>query len=441
MMDLRVVGGTVITLDLGRRVIAADVYVKDGRIAAVGGALQNARMTLDARGMIIIPGLADLHDHLRDITPGIAIGEGLRIDAFLRAMWRLSEHMGPAEYRIGAALGTARLLKTGITSVVDHLYPFHRPGLLEASLEGYRAAGIRWFMARGIMTRPYRPICEREADAFRDIEAMADTVVPKERLFVAPVSFRQVAASTFAKARRFADRLGLRLYTHVAETKDEVAAVRREHGARPVELLHRLGFAGSDTALVHCVQLSAGEISKLAKSGTHVVVCPTNHMRLAKGVAPVPRMLEAGVNVALGVDGMDDLFNDMRQLMLIQGLHAANPGIIGPAKALEISALGGAAALGLGDELGSIEVGKRADLVCVDVTPAHIQPILDPIWAVVNRVHGHDVAHVVVDGQIVVKDGSLTKVDEAELVAEAQAISEAFLRRAGVDAVELSAKD
>ncbi|MGH9896123.1 MAG: amidohydrolase family protein, partial [bacterium] len=222
------------------------------------------------------------------------------------------------------------------------------------------------------------------------------------------------------------------LYTHVAETPDEVAWVRDDYGARPVKMLHRLGFAGQDTVLVHCVHLSAGEIGLLAKSGTHVVVCPTNHMKLAKGVAPVPRLLDAGVNVAIGVDGMDDVFNDMRQMMLVQGLHASNPGEIAPSQALEMATRGGSAALGLGDELGSIEVGKRADLVCIDVSTAHLQPVLDPVWTVVNRVHGHDVAHVVVDGEVVLRNGRLTKVDEFALVEEAQGVLRAFLRRAGI---------
>lgn len=432
MMDLRIAGGTVITLDADRRIVDADLYVADGRIVAVGGPVRPARATLNAERMVVIPGLHDLHDHLRDLTPGIKVGEGLRIDAFLKTMWRLSEHMGPAEYRIGATLGTARLLKTGVTSVVDHLYPFHRPGLLEAAIEGYQATGIRWFVARGIMTRPYRPICERETDAFRAIAAIVDQSVPKERLLVAPVSFRQVAPSTFAKARRFADLHGLRLYTHVAETREEVERITQAHGVRPVELLHRFGFAGEDTMLVHCVFLSAGEVRRLGASGTHVVHCPTNHLKLAKGVAPVTRLLAAEVNVALGVDTMDDLFADMRQVMLVQGLAASNPGAITPQRSLEMASRGGAAALGLGAELGSIEVGKRADLVCVDMKAAHLQPILDPVWTIVNRTHGHDVSHVVVDGRVVVEGGRLTQVDEAALIEEAGEVTAAYLRRAGI---------
>ncbi len=171
---------------------------------------------------------------------------------------------------------------------------------------------------------------------------------------------------------------------------------------------------------------------ELGRSGTHVVHCPTNHLKLAKGVAPVTRLLAAGVNVALGVDTMDDLFADMRQVMLVQGLMASNPGAITPQRSLEMASRGGAAALGLGAELGSIEVGKTADLVCVDMKAAHLQPILDPVWTIVNRAHGHDVSHVVVDGRVVVQGGRLTQVDEAALIEEARDITAAYLRRAGI---------
>jgi 5-methylthioadenosine/S-adenosylhomocysteine deaminase len=432
VVDLRISGGTVVTLHPEHGLVRGDVYVEGGRIVGVGGPPRRARASLDASGMLVIPGLVDLHDHLRDLTPGIRLGEGLKLDALLRRSWEMARAAGPEEYRVGAALLSAKLLRAGVTSVVDHLYPFHRPGLVEASVAGYSQTGIRWFVARGIMTRPYRPITEPIRAALRAIEDLADGTVPRERLFVAPVSFRQATPSDYVAARRLADRLGLRTYTHVAETPEEVEAIRREHGSRPVALLHRLGFAGEDATLVHCVYLSRAEVRMLARSGAVVVHCPSNHMRLAKGVAPVLAMLEAGVRVGMGVDMMDDLFAEMRQEVLLQSLHHSNPGAIAPRTCLEMATVHGAVGLGLGDELGRVEVGRRADLVCVDVSGAHLQPILDPVWTLVHRVHGHDVAHVVVDGQVVVRDGRLVRVDERALVEEAREVTRAYLRRAGL---------
>jgi len=271
VVDLRVAGGTVVTVDGEARVVREDLYVDRGRIASIGGQPREARRTLDATGMLVMPGLINLHDHLRDLTPGIRLGEGLKLDAMLRRFWELSRAAGPDEYRVGAALRTAKLLKSGVTSVVDHLYPFHQAGLTEASIRGYESTGIRWFMARGIMTRPYRPISESARRALRAIEDLADGLVPKERLFVAPVSFRQAIPSEYVQARRLADRLGLRVYTHVAETPAEIDMIRKDHGARPVAFLHDIGFAASDAILVHCVYLSAAEIRMLARSGATVV--------------------------------------------------------------------------------------------------------------------------------------------------------------------------
>jgi cytosine/adenosine deaminase-related metal-dependent hydrolase len=433
-VDLRVTGGTVVTVDRDNRILREDVYVDRGRITAIGGPARQARRTLDATGMLVMPGLINLHDHLRDLTPGIRLGEGLKLDAMLRRFWELSKAAGPDEYRVGAALGTAKLLKSGVTSVVDHLYPFHQPSLTEASVDGYSSTGIRWFMARGIMTRPYRPISESARRALRAIEDLADGLVPKERLFVAPVSFRQAIPSEYVQARRLADRLGLRVYTHVAETPAEIDMIRTEHGARPVELLHQIGFAAADAILVHCVYLSAPEIRMLARSGATVVHCPTNHMRLAKGVSPVPKLLAAGANVGMGIDQMDDLFAEMRQEILMQGLQHSNPGVVSPQTSLEMATVRGATALGMGEELGRVEAGRRADLVCVDVSAPHLHPVLDPVWTLVHRVHGHDVAHVVVDGGVVVENGRLTKVDEDALVEEARSIASSYLRRAGARA-------
>jgi cytosine/adenosine deaminase-related metal-dependent hydrolase len=435
--DLRIAGGTVVTVDAESRVVREDVYVDRGMISAIGGEPRGARRTVDATGMLVIPGLINLHDHLRDLTPGIRLGEGLKLDAMLRRFWELSRAAGPAEYRVGAALGTAKLLRSGVTSVVDHLYPFHQAGLTEASIEGYESTGIRWFMARGIMTRPYRPISESSRRALRAIEDLADGLVPKERLFVAPVSFRQAIPSEYIQARRLADRLGLRVYTHVAETPAEIDMIRKEHGARPVELLHDIGFAAEDAVLVHCVYLSAAEIRMLARSGATVVHCPTNHMRLAKGVSPVPKLLAAGANVGMGIDQMDDLFVEMRQEILMQGLEHSNPGVVPPQTALDMATARGAVALGLGGDLGRIEVGRRADLVCVDVSAPHLQPVLDPVWTLVHRVHGHDVVHVVVDGDVVVETGRLVKLDEEALIEEARSVAASYLRRAGVSSEQV----
>lgn len=430
VVDLCVHGGVVVAVDGERAPELADIYVTDGRIVAIGGSPRRAKARLDATGMAVMPGMHDLHDHLRDLAPGMS--EGLKLDDLLKQMWRLNEHAGPAEYRIGAALASARLLKAGVTSVVDHIYPFHKPGLVEAAIEGYSQSGIRWFLARGIMSQGYEPICEPADAAFVAIQELSDSLVPRERLFIAPVSFRQTGPEVYRRSREVADQLGLRLYTHIAETAAEVDELLAKHGARPVDLLHQLGFCGPDTVMVHCVLLSDGEIAALAQSGTHVVHCPSNHMKLAKGVTPVPALLAAGVNVCLGVDMMTDLLSEVRLEMLLQGLHASDPSAVSPPTALEMATTRGARALGLERDLGRVAVGMQADLVCVDLGDVRLQPVLDPVWTIANRATGGDIVHVVRDGDLLVHDRRLCRVDESALIDEAQQVVASYLRRAGV---------
>ncbi len=431
-VDFALRGGTVVTCDAFGTVARADVFIDDGVVVEVGASDRPAETEVDARGHVIIPGMHNLHDHLRDLNPGTAAGDGLKLDEMLRTMWRLSETAGVDEYRIGAALGTAKLLRSGVTSVVDHIYPFHRPGLAEAAVEGYSASGIRWFMARGVMTKGYPPICETPEAAFSEIERLASGVVPRDRLMIAPVSLRQAEPEEFRRAAELARELGLRLYTHIAETGAEVQSSLEVNGRRPVELMHDLGFAGPDAVLVHCVQLTEQEIALLAGSGSHVVHCPTNHMKLAKGVTPVPALLAAGSNVALGADIMTDLLTEVRQEIFLQGLHAGDPSIISPQTALRMATLGGARALGLGEELGTIEVGRRADLVCLDLRRPGAQPVLDPVWTVAHRAEASDVVHVFVDGRQAVRDGELVHVDEQALLAEAHDVLSHYHRRAGI---------
>ena len=385
--------------------------------------------------MIIMPGLVNLHDHLRDMTPGLDAGEGLRLDEMLRFYWRLSETAGPLEYETMAAYSTARLLAAGVTTVVDHVYPFHRDGLDAATIAGYEATGIRWFLARGLMTRGHDPICETLEKGFERVRGLLDGGVPAERIMLAPVSFRQAAPGDYLAAREFAEAHGLRLYTHVAETAAEVNGIEAEHGCRPIEFLDRLGFTGHDVTLVHCVLLDDSEIDLLARSGTHVVHCPSNHMKLAKGFTRVPDLLDAGVNVALGIDQMADMFQEMRQEVLLQSIRNENPGAIPPAVALRMATANGAKAVGLGGQLGELSVGAHGDLVCVAADGLGFGPILDPVWNLVHRAGGSDVRHVIVDGELRIEDGEFVYLDVEGLRRRAMDVIDGYLAGAGIDRI------
>ena len=419
-----------------------DLEIRDGRIASIDpttGEPAGARagsepdaVTLDGSRMLAFPGMVDAHDHLRNLTPGITLSEGMTLDEWLRVWWAHGAEMGPEEYRVGALLGSVQRLKTGITTVVDHCYTFHAPGLDEASIQGYEASGARWIYARGIMTRPYEPVCETWDQAASRIRALVDSgLVPRERLFVAPVSIRQVLAEEFRTARDLAEDLGVGLYTHVAETASELDLWRRETGTTPIRALDDLGFLTERSVLVHCVHVDDGEIDLIARRGSHVVHCPTNHLKLAKGFAPVPDLLAAGVNVAMGVDMMADMLIEMRTEIGMHAAHRLDPAAVSRLDAFRMATRNGGRAVGWGDRIGLLEPGHLADIVLLDARSLLQAPLIDPAHALLYASDAGMVRHVLVEGRWVVRDGRSTLVDEDALLQEAEDVARAYMDRLG----------
>jgi cytosine/adenosine deaminase-related metal-dependent hydrolase len=220
---------------------------------------------------------------------------------------------------------------------------------------------------------------------------------------------------------------GARLHTHASEQAAEIAVVRRERGMDNISYFHKLGLCGPRSTLAHCVHATTEERMILARSGTHVAHCPSSNLKLGSGIAPVPEMLAEGISVALGADGAP-CNNDLDafvELGLAALLHKPRVGPAGMTalQALELATLGGARALGLEKEIGSLEPGKRADLIVVDVRAPHTTPRFDPVSTLVYSARSSDVRHVIVDGRVLVRDGGLTEatgLDRDEVVAVAQ---------------------
>jgi 5-methylthioadenosine/S-adenosylhomocysteine deaminase len=413
-----------------------DILIEGGRIAGIESA-QSERGTaaanrIDGTGLFAFPGMIDGHDHLRNLTPGLPVGEGLTLDDFLRVMWATQAKMGATEYRVAALLGMTQRLTAGVTTVCDHCYTFHRAGLDEASIDGYEQSGGRWAYARGIMTRPYDPVVETWDEAAGRIRALADGRVPAARLFVAPVSIRQASAEDYRKSRVLADELGCGLYTHVAETPAEREEWHRECGSGPIAALDGAGFLTERTVLVHCVHIEPDEIELMAARGCHVIHCPTNNMKLAKGFTPVPELLAAGVNVGLGIDMMADMLTEMQVEIGMHAVHRGDPNAITKQDAMRMATRGGAAALGLADVTGAIAPGRAADLVLLEGRSLMQAVMVDPAYALLYATHPGMIRYVLVDGTVVVENGASTIVDEEALLEEAEQIAAHYLERIGV---------
>ncbi len=448
--DLVLSGGDVLLHDGAGtwRIERADVTIHDGRIAHIGtsgkgeeGGGKGPRprpQVRDCRGCLVLPGLIQAHVHLcQTLFRGLA--DDLPLEDWLaRRIWPLeAAHTAETVYW-SALLGAAELLLGGTTAILDMETVRHTGAAFEA-LErvGIRATAGKCLMDAHPEGAPLE-LAESTDAALADALALAQrwhgAAGDRLRVCFAPRFVPSCSGPLLRAASDLAERFGAQLHTHAAETIVERETVLRTTGLEEIAYLDSVGFAGGRAAVAHCVWVDAHEITRLARQGTNVVHCPSSNLKLGSGIAKIPEMLEAGCRVAIGADGAPcnnrlDVFAEMRLAALIQkprlGAAALPAGQV-----LELATLGGARALGLEDEIGSIAVGKRADLVVLDLREPHLHPAGgDPVSAVVYAAGPGDVRDVFVDGRPVVLGHELLTASVEEIEHEADRCA-AELRRA-----------
>jgi len=401
--------------------------VDRGRIVAVLSARDaqerfTARETETLETHVLMPGLVNLHCHAAmNLLRGIA-------DDLPLMQW-LSKHIWPAEAKHvsprfvhdGTLIACAEMLRGGVTCFNDmYFFP-------EAAAKAVSASGMRASLGLTVLEFPGAYAKDADdyfakglaaRDALRDQPRLSFCLAPHAPYTVSDRSFERVAA--LAKEHH------LPVHIHLHETRDEIPRSLKEHGMRPLERLHRFGLVGSKLIAVHAVHLDAADIAQLAACGASVSHCPTSNLKHGSGIAPLAALLEAGVNVGLGTDGAAsnsrfDLFEEMRLAALLAKGSTENATVVDAHRALAMATIGGARALGLGDEIGSLEAGKAADLCAVDFGALRFSPCYDPVSHLVYAVSGDDVSHVWVDGTARVKNHALVDLDEGALKALATA--------------------
>ncbi|MFI5661205.1 amidohydrolase [Streptomyces sp. NPDC051684] len=426
-VDLLVHGGTVLTVDDASTVLAdGAVAVRDGEIVAVGPADElcarhTAAETIDASGGLVVPGLINTHTHLA-MTLLRGTADDVTLQEFLgRVVPAEARLLDPTTVAAAVRVAVAESVRAGVTSALD-MYWFH-----EAAEEAARTAGWRLHTGPLFMDVPEppdgRPYKERMEWARRDLAARPAGTRPVLFAHSTYTLSPEQLTECFALAREF----GALIHLHAAENAAEVASVEVAHGRRPVELLDSLGLLGPDVVLAHAVDLTGGEIAAIARAGASVAHCPVSNLKLGCGIAPVPRLLSAGVTVGLGTDGAVssntlDVLGAVRQAALV---HKADgdPTAVGAEQAVRMATIEGARALGVGDELGSLEVGKRADLAVLDLNRPHLTPRHDPYAMLAYAAQASDVRDTVVDGRILMRDRTLTTLDESAVLADLEALA------------------
>ncbi|WP_324760224.1 amidohydrolase [Haloarcula montana] len=412
MSDLLVSGGQVLRPD--RTVERADVLVDrdSGEILAVDdpGEL-GGDDDLDADGGLVIPGLVNAHTHV-SMTLLRGYADDKPLDRWLQEdIWPVEAELTAEDIRVGAELGLVEMLKSGTTLLSD-MY-FH----VEEIADAVEQAGLRAVLGYTAVTvgkddEGAHADLQESLDVARELDGAADGRI---RTTFQPHSLTTVGESYLREYVPRAVEAGMAVHLHANETTDEVEPIVDEHGVRPLSYADDIGLLGPDTFLAHCVHVDDTEIDLLAERDTGVVHCPASNMKLASGMAPVQRLLDAGVTVGLGTDGAAsnndlDMFDEMRDAAMLGKLAADDASAVDAGTVVEMATHNGADLLGF--DSGRIEAGANADLAVLDLESPHLTPAHDLVSHLAYAASGSDVRHTVCDGQVLMRDREVTVFDE-----------------------------
>jgi 5-methylthioadenosine/S-adenosylhomocysteine deaminase len=438
-VDLLVLGGTIVTMNNARDVIEdGGLAVRGGRIVAIGPRAQietryTARQKINSVGKLITPGLINGHTHIP-----MVLFRGLADDLDLQD-W-LTKYIFPAEaknvseefVRAGTRLGLAEMIRGGTTTYCD-MYYFE-----DAIAEETSRAGVRAVLGETVIDFPV-------ADNKTNAEAMAyvekfvshwkgnDLIVPA----IAPHAPYTVSEEHLKAARAFSDRTGAPIVTHVSETKRELDDSVKAKGASPVAYLDRIGFLNDRVIAAHVVWPQGSDISILKKRGVGVVHNPQSNMKLASGVAPVPRMMNEGVFVGLGTDGAAsnndlNMWEEMDTVAKLHKVFSGDPKVISAQQAFELATIRGAQALHLDKEIGSLETGKRADLLIIERDALNQIPLYNVYSDLVYATKSFDVQSVIINGRVVMQNRRLLTLNEPQIKREAAVFREKIIKSLGI---------
>jgi 5-methylthioadenosine/S-adenosylhomocysteine deaminase len=446
-------GATVVTMDPARRVLTdgAVAFSSAGQILGVGDSATvradhpDADL-VDCAGQLVLPGFVNTHTHLfQTLLKGLGDDRVLS-DWFTSMTGPSAVQLTEEDCYAGALHGCAEALTTGTTTLLDFMYVHPRPGLGEAVAQAMSDVGIRGVMARGYMTAGadvgVPPELVQPLDvALHDAERlMGRWNRPDSRVTIglAPCMSWSVDAATLTETRALADATGALVTMHLSESPFDVEESVRRFGLRDVPFAAETGLLGPDLLAAHCVQVDSHDLDLLAGTDTKVSHNPCSNLYLGSGFAPVPEMQRRGITVGLASDGPASSSNhSMLQAMkfaalLHKGVHR-DPEIMTAEKALEMATIDGARALGMASSIGSLEVGKRADVVVLDMSNLCVTPVHAAVSALVYSQRGDEVARVYVDGALVVNGGELVTVEESEVRARSAAAAAGLAARAGTD--------
>ena len=456
--------------DAEQELTDASIFIRDRVIEAVGPSdtlPDTADRVIDARGHVVIPGLINTHHHMvQSLTKAVPVSQNAELFAWLKGLYPIWAGLTPEMVRVSTQVAMAELLLSGCTTTSDHLYIYPNGVRLDDSIDGARAIGMRFVATRGSMSvgesqggLPPDHVVEKEDAILKDTQRLIETYHDDSfgamlNVSVAPCSPFSVSQDLMGVSAELARSHGVRLHTHLAENDHDLAYSQAHFNCTPTQYAAELGWVGEDVWHAHCVKLDDEGISLFAATRTGVAHCPCSNMRLASGIAPIRKMVDAGVPVGLGVDGSASndaahLLNEARQAMLLARVGRAmqapeirdgrtflgcdlGPAEMTPRDALRLGTRGSAAVLGRARDIGQITPGYCADLALFKMDSLGFAggAVHDPVGALLLCASAQ-ANHVVVNGRVVVDAGHLTTVDLPVLVEQHNRLAVQLVRSAG----------
>jgi len=409
------------------------IAIKDGSIIYIGKAAEapafEADNFIEGDKKIAMPGLINCHTHAAmSLFRGIA--EDRELDAWLReVIWPLEAKLKPEDVYYGSLLSCIEMIKNGVTCFSD-MY-FHEDMVAKAAEE----TGIRCVLSPGIIdvgNRVLGKMLLREAIKFA--ERYHGKAGGKVFVMLGPHAVYSCSLELLKEIGEKASSLNVGVHMHLAESEGEAMKIKEKYGKSEVELLGEVGLLRNNLLAAHCIHLSSTDIDLMAKHNVKVVYNPVSNMKLSSGIPRIKDLLDAGVTVCLGTDGpasnnILDMFDTMKIAALLQKAKYRDPRVLPAKKVVEMATMDGAKALNLNSMIGSLEVGKRADIILIDADKPHLTPLHDVYAALVYSARGSDVSTVIIDGKIVMEDRRIVNVNEDEVIEKAERVSYDLLTR------------